>query len=115
MERKQVFYINSIKFVCDTVENICKNKELECYTLLSAQDFAYLIDDLRPELVMINTNSLNSNFWDEIDKASLKPKTMLIGEDIDGVSEELKERFDFTYPEKIDVITFGQILKNHLN
>ena len=112
MERKQVFYINEIKFVCDAIENLCENNGIECYTLNSVDDFSYLIDDLKPEMIMIDSKALKQEFWEQVKNSQLEPKTMLIGE---CVESNLSKDFDYFHSEKIDIITFGQILKNHLN
>jgi DNA-binding NtrC family response regulator len=117
MERKQVFYINKIRFVCDTVENICENSHIECYTLEESNDFSFLINDLKPQLVIIDVKTLIDNdtdFWSEIDKSDIKPKIMLSGIGSSDFAKESSHEFDFIYDQMIDIITFGQTLKSHL-
>jgi DNA-binding NtrC family response regulator len=117
MERKQVFYINEIRFVCDTVANICKNNEIECYTLEDVKDFAYLINDLKAQIVIIDVKTLSKDvdcFWNEIKSAELLPKILITGQGSEKVASNSKEKFDFVYDQNIDIITFGQTLKSHL-
>ena len=109
MERKQIVYINEIKFVCDVVENLCENNDIACFTLQEVLDFTYLINDLKPSIVIIDEKLYSKEaqkFWSEVEAADHKCKTMIIGPQ--------SEKFDYFHNGKIDVITFGNILKNHL-
>lgn len=116
MERKQIFYFNEIKFVCDTVEGICKNNDIDCYTLQDIRDFSYLIDDLNPSLLVVDSKILSSElqistFWEGVSSCRHRCKTMLVSE---IESDVLQKDFDHFYFGKIDLITFGNTLKNHL-
>jgi hypothetical protein len=53
MQFEQVFYINQERFVCQVVENLCKTKGVACYTLDEVSDFSYLLNDLSPNIVVV--------------------------------------------------------------
>lgn len=109
MEIKQILYINKTKFIGDTVLKICKRKGVECYTLENMEDFAYLIDDLNPEAVVIEQSTFNINpelFWAGIKSAKTKTITVLMGEKQEG--------FDVYMELPLDMIHFIDELGNKL-
>lgn len=109
MERKQIFYLNEIKFTCDFVENLSKTSELSCYTLQDTKDFTYLINDLKPLLIIIDSKLYSENkdeFWSQIKQADIGLKTMIVGaSDSD---------FDFSYPGAIDATHFANEVRSKL-
>lgn len=110
MEIKQILYINKTKFVCDTVEKICKTASIDCYTLEDCNDFAYLINDLRPLAVIIEDETYNLNrdaFWSQFEESELKPVSVIMGEDIE-------QKFDLIMDLPLDMQTFTTELKSKL-
>jgi DNA-binding NtrC family response regulator len=49
-----VLWIDQNTFATGLLEKVFKKKNLPFYTLESAEDFSYLVDDLRPELVVLD-------------------------------------------------------------
>ena len=65
MELTQIIYINQNKFTCEFVEKLCKQNDIACYTLDQVQDFVYLIDDLRPQIILVASDTFEK-FEDQI-------------------------------------------------
>lgn len=110
VKRVQIIFINESKFVCDFVESLCKFKDLACFCLSDTSDFAYLIDDLKPQLVVVDNNvylGAEDLFWNGISSASHQTKTMIVGVESD--------RFDFSHPQAIDAENFANDIKSKLN
>ena len=49
-----IFWIDENTFATSLVEKALKSEGLEFYTVASARDFAYLIQDLKPQIVVID-------------------------------------------------------------
>ncbi len=52
-----VLWIDQNAFVTDLLERVYKKKELPFYTLNSAEDFTYLVDDLKPEVIVLDSET----------------------------------------------------------
>lgn len=61
MDLTQIIYINENRFVCQLVEKLCKQNEIACYSLDQIEDFTYLVNDLRPQLVLVALETFDSN------------------------------------------------------
>lgn len=99
MEIKQILYINKTKFVCDMVIKLCQRANIECYTLENTEDFTYLIEDLKPEAIVIEekTFSLNEDeFWIQVKKSNFKTSTVIMGDIKDGFDTSLNLPLDTT-------------------
>lgn len=110
MEIKQILYINKTKFVCDAVEKVCKRAQINCYTLEDSNDFAYLIDDLQVDAVVIDSDTLVMNpeiFWEQLSKATKSVKTVLMGESESG-------DFDLKMNQVVDMQNFASELVDKL-
>ncbi len=93
MGLKQIIYINKIKFTCGFIENLCKKRGVSCYTLQDCCDFAYLIDDLKPDAVLIDGPTYDEEkeaFWTCVKAAELKTQYILLSK------EECPELGEFT-------------------
>lgn len=112
MELKQLFYINNNKFVCQLVEKISKQKGINCYTLDQNEDFTYLVNDLRPEIIVVAQDVLNA-YGDEImafiEKSELNPHLVLMSN-----NENTDQRFKSVIAEELNPLTFLQDLINLL-
>ncbi len=105
----QIIFINESKFVCDFVESLCKFNDLACFSLNDSSDFTYLIDDLKPALVIVDKNAYvgdEDRFWSGISGAAHQTKTMIIGME--------SEKFDFSNPQAIVAETFANDIKSKL-
>lgn len=110
MEIKQILYINKTKFVCDMVSKLCQRAKIECYTLETTEDFTYLIEDLKPEVIVIEEETFGINedeFWVQVKKSSFKSKTIIMG--------TLKEGFDASMHLPLDTTTFISDLRLKLD
>lgn len=52
-----VLWIDQNTFATSLLEKVFKKKNLEFYTISTAQDFVYLIDDLKPELLVLDSRT----------------------------------------------------------
>ena len=50
-----VLWIDENTFATGLLEKVFKSKNLPFYTLSDAKDFLYLVDDLRPEILVLDT------------------------------------------------------------
>jgi hypothetical protein len=105
----QIIFINESKFVCDFIESNCVSHDLACYSLTDTTDFSYLIDDLKPGIVIIDKSAYEGQeerFWNGISGASHQTKTMIVGLE--------SEKFDFSNPGMIIAETFAKDIKSKL-
>lgn len=108
--RMQIIFINESKFVCDFVESLCKSNDLACFSISDTTDFTYLVDDLKPALIIIDKNVYQEDedrFWSGISAASHQTKTMIVGME--------SEKFDYANPGMIIAETFANDIKSNLN
>jgi DNA-binding response OmpR family regulator len=92
MIRKNVFYIEREKFLRSMFEVAFKNKHEEIYTIDTIVDNYYLIDDLKPELIIFDVKSVGT----ELEKIlSLSDKSILVAtgdsEDKEKVAGRVKD------------------------
>lgn len=52
-----VLWIDKNTFATELLERVFKKKNLPIYTVASAEDFSYLVDDLRPELIVLDVQT----------------------------------------------------------
>ena len=52
-----ILLVDENKFVTDLLDKVFKKKNLAFYTLNSAKDFVYLVNDLKPELIVIDSKT----------------------------------------------------------
>lgn len=50
-----ILWIDQNTFATDLLEKVFKKKNLNFYTVSSAENFVYLVDDLRPELIVLDS------------------------------------------------------------
>lgn len=62
MVLKQVFLIHPIKFVCNAVKEFAKQELVTIYDEQKINDFGYLINDLKPELIAIHADLVAVNY-----------------------------------------------------
>lgn len=56
-----VLWIDSNTFATGLLEKVFKKKALPFYTISNAQDFVYLVEDLRPEVIVLDTKTAIEN------------------------------------------------------
>ena len=52
-----VLWIDQNTFATSLLEKVFKKKGLPFYTVPNAKDFAYLVEDLKPELIVLDTKT----------------------------------------------------------
>lgn len=52
-----VLWIDSNTFATGLLEKVFKKKALPFYTIPNAQDFVYLVEDLKPEVIVLDTKT----------------------------------------------------------
>jgi DNA-binding NtrC family response regulator len=52
-----VLWIDQNTFATGLLEKVFKKKNLPFYTLSNASDFVYLVDDLKPEVIVLDTKT----------------------------------------------------------
>jgi CheY-like chemotaxis protein len=60
-----ILWIDQNTFATSLLEKVFKRKELSFYTVAAANDFVYLVDDLKPELLVLDGMTANL-FKDEL-------------------------------------------------
>jgi hypothetical protein len=107
-----VLWIDENKFATDLLEKVFKQKDLPFYTLDNVRDFSFLVDDLRPEMIVLDTNTAirHEELFKTQFEASSRLKTtafVLIGDEprlayLKKIGE-IKRPFDpFTIPEVLE-------------
>lgn len=56
-----VLWIDSNTFATGLLEKIFKKKNQSFYTLPSAEDFSYLVEDLKPELLVLDSKTAHES------------------------------------------------------
>lgn len=105
--QRQIFFMHKSKFVCDAAEAFAKHHELSCYTFENLEPFAYLIDDLAPELFYIDLEVIKGDieqFKTELSKAvKTKPKLILLNPTSEQIDEKKYPDFIETINQKLDL------------
>jgi hypothetical protein len=52
-----ILWIDENKFATDLLEKVFKQKDLPFYTLDNVRDFSFLVDDLKPEMIVLDTKT----------------------------------------------------------
>lgn len=110
MKMNYLFYINNNKFVCQLVEKLCKQEGISCYTLDQNEHFAYLLNDLKPDVVVVNQDGLDmlgDIYFQSMEQAEDTPNAILM-------SELEDDRFPRRISEQLDPKTFLQDVKKAL-
>lgn len=56
-----VLWIDQNKFATSLIERVFKKKALPFYTIDSVKDFAYLVEDLNPAVIVLDGETFNQN------------------------------------------------------
>jgi DNA-binding response OmpR family regulator len=89
---KQVFWIGSVKFVSQLVESTLKGENMKCYTHESDHDFQFILDDIKPDLVIIDAELVNDASLKEISQSKVSKVALFADE---NEFESLKDKFNF--------------------
>ncbi|MBF0206645.1 MAG: hypothetical protein HQK53_07125 [Oligoflexia bacterium] len=59
-DKVKIFIIDKIKFRCSMMELVLKSQGMEVFSVNSADDSLYLIKDLRPDLLILDGETISS-------------------------------------------------------
>lgn len=108
-----ILWIDQNTFATSLLEKVFKKKELPFYTLANASDFTYLVDDLNPVLIVMDTKTALSHLesfksqFESSEKLRSLPFVWVDGQshDLDFVKNvvgKIERPFDpFEIPEKL--------------
>lgn len=105
-----VLWIDQNTFATSLLERVFKKKNLPFYTLDSAQDFIYLVEDISPKLIVLDVKTANTHleaFKKQYEGSALiqnLPFVLVDGEipGIKNVIGTINRPFDpFSIPEKL--------------
>jgi hypothetical protein len=86
--------MHPVKFVAKTITEFGRQAGVNVYELDSVNDFSYLINDLRPQIILVHADSVTNDFaifMEQLDAAEYRDfKTALLVTD----STELTDKFD---------------------
>lgn len=109
-----ILWIDENKLVTDLLEKVFKKKNLAFYSLNDAKDFVYLVNDLRPQVIVIDSVTAKKcmeNFKAQLEQVELKKVSWIVlGESLElsfipNKLGEIHRPFDpFRIPELIEKI-----------
>ncbi len=93
-----ILWIDQNTFASSLIEKVFKKKGLEFYTLPHARDFLYLVDDLKPELIVLDVQTLKVDeeaFRNQYESSELLRNTPIVligmGESLDYIQNKRGE------------------------
>ena len=110
-----VLWIDQNTFATGLLEKVFKKKNLPFYTLSSANDFVYLVDDLKPELLVLDS-ATGEKYAKDLERQfqeseSLRNLPVIFVDEVHGLEfiqnrrGILKRPFDpFQMPQKLEEI-----------
>ena len=113
-----VLWIDQNTFATSLLEKVFKKKDLPFYTLANAEDFVYLVEDLRPVLVVLDVKTAISHL--ESFKSQYEASETLRGLPfvlVDGENQDLPmiQNVVGTIARPFDPFEVPAILKNFLS
>lgn len=114
-----VLWIDENKFVTDLLEKVFKKKNISFYSLNNAKDFLYIVSDLRPSIVVIDSETAFKHQAElklQLEQSDILQSLpwVVVGESskvsfLPNKSGEIKRPFDpFHIPELIEKIVKSQ-------
>ena len=112
-----VLWIDHNTFSNGLIERVFKKISLPFYTLPSVEDFSYLVDDLKPVLIVLDADTFSQNsqaFLDQYEKSSYMQALPFIVLDPKSDFSFLKNKIG-ELKKPIDPFTLPQILSQILS
>jgi DNA-binding NtrC family response regulator len=114
-----IFWIDGNTFATTLLEKVFKNQGLSFYTIQTVDDFLYLVEDLKPVVIVLDYPTFLKNkgrFFEQLNSSEmLKNVPFILVDGIGGESElpnvigEIKRPFDpFEIPNEIKKIISQQ-------
>lgn len=90
---KQIILIHKNKFVIQVMETLCQSADILIYSMEDANDFAYLLDDLKPDILLVDEGILKDellSFNRNLEQAENKDyKIIVLGDNNYGINGEI--------------------------
>jgi len=107
-----VLWIDQNTFATALLEKVFKTQKMEFYTVASAKDFSYLVDDLKPQVLVLDASTAVSELdsfkrqYEASEALKTLPVILIEGSDelnfLGHVIGKLERPFDpFQIPEKL--------------
>ena len=81
IELKQILLLHPQKFFCEALSTFAELEDISVYFLNSYEQFAYLINDLRPEFILAKDSFVQENsdgFKQELSQAEFKDYRLIV-------------------------------------
>jgi hypothetical protein len=78
---KQILLIHPVRFTCSTIKEFAALGNVEVYFMEGKEEFTYLIDDLKPEIILIHHSFMSAEaefVQAEVEKAQFKSSKLII-------------------------------------
>lgn len=112
----QIILIEKTKLVSKLLTAVLSDKSINSYCLDQIENFTYLIDDLAPQIVLVEVQTASEDwqlFWDSLNKAKVKNfKLILFGEKEQVEKLENLEKFDAVLLKPLDISTIYEQLSS---
>lgn len=112
----QIILVEDTKFSAKLLNSIMLDNAVSCYNLEQIEDFTYLIDDLRPQIILTNIETVQNEwdlYWRSIESSSFKDVKIILYGDKDQLENCLyKNRFDQLIDKPLDILTIYEFLKS---
>lgn len=115
----QVILIEETKFINKLISSLLQDNEVQCYCLDQIEDFSYLLEDLTPQILLVNCN-IASSHWDIFAQSVINSKyqgfkKILYGDVEEIHSFEMCDFFDDTLPKPLDIMNLFDYLNSQVN
>lgn len=82
-----------MEFTCKAVSGFLQNQGVKCYFMSKFEAFAYLVDDLEPEIVLVHESMLG-DVNDELQKCHFKEFEKIVISQGSEYEKKINEPFD---------------------
>ncbi len=111
-----VLWIDQNTFASSLLEKVFRKKNLDFYTIPHARDFVYLVDDLKPSLIVIDAATIRQDIeafriqYENSQTLRSTPMTVIgTWEGLEFIQEKRRE-----IPRTFDPFSIPDLLKNNL-
>jgi hypothetical protein len=109
---KQLFIMHPVKFVAKTITEFGKQASVDVYELDSVNDFSYLINDLKPEIILVHVDSVENEltiFMEQVDAAEFKGVKLGL---LQEKPSEISDQFDIIIQLPVEPASLLEQLKH---
>ena len=113
---KQVILIEKTKFVYKLISSLLNERAVECFCLEQLEDFSYLVDDLLPDILLVDYDTASQDwslFWQSVNSSKhQKFFKVLYGDKKELELFEGKSSFDTVLTKPLDITMLHAELSN---